>query len=196
MAIACMTIFFHAGADELAARYQAAADRPCGYLTRVGERWIFTEATATETADWERQLELAAAMTDEGVVGISVLLVGAHWALAVARDGRAGPMAVCVPDNEEQARALPRQLSAVEQALVELFPDEIDAERVDELFGAVLEGATPIDEAVTEILGMLGCSAEWPRWSWYETIPEQLFIDPDLAERVVPIGDACQLWEE
>jgi len=191
-----MTIFFHTDAAELTTRYEANAENPCGYLTRLNGEWLFTDALATETADWARQLELATVMTDEEVIGLSVFMVGNLWALGVSFDGRPGPVAAYVPDNADQMRELPERLLTLENALTDLFPDDADPEEIDELFGAVLEGALPIEDAVSSILAMLGVSPEWPRWSWYETIPEQLFIDPDLADRVVPVGEACQFWEE
>lgn len=78
----------------------------------------------------------------------------------------------------------------------EIFHDDIDRSRLDELFGALLEGAVSPEEAINELLLMLEVSADWLRWSWYETIPEQLFIDPDLAARVIPLGAAKALQEE
>lgn len=191
-----MTIFFHSDAGELAARYEEHAENPCAYLTRVNDEWIFTDSLATETADWARQFELATAMTEDEVTGISVFMVGDLWALGVSYDGRRGPVAAFVPDNAAQMRELPQRLLAVENALAELFPDAVDPDRIDALFGAVLEGVLPFEEAVTSIFEMLGVLAEWLRWSWFEAIPEQLFIDPDLADRVVPVGEACGFWEE
>jgi hypothetical protein len=93
-------------------------------------------------------------------------------------------------------RELPGRLLAVESVLTDLFPDDADPAAIDELFGAVLEGVLPFDEAVSSIFDMLGVPPEWLRWSWFETIPQQLFIDPDLADRVVPVGEACHFWEE
>jgi len=196
MSIACTTIFFHTNAVELITRYEEHAENPCGYLTRLNDQWVFVDALATETADWARQQELATAMTEDEVIGISVFMVGNLWALGMAFDGRLGPVAAYVPENADQMRELPERLLAVERALTDLFPGQIEAETIDALFGAVLEGAQPFEDAVTEILEMLGVSPEWIRWAWYETIPEQLFIDPDLAGRVTPIGEACQFWEE
>ncbi|MDO8704709.1 MAG: hypothetical protein Q7J84_07130, partial [Sulfuricaulis sp.] len=66
-----MTIFFHTDAEELTTRYEANAEHPCGYLTRMDGQWILVDAQATETADWARQLDLAAAMTADDTTGIS-----------------------------------------------------------------------------------------------------------------------------
>jgi len=191
-----MTIFFHTDAEELTARYEANAESPCAYLTRVNSEWIFTDGPATETADWARQFELATVMSEDEVIGISVFMVGELWALGVAYDGKRGPVAALVPDNADQMRELPMRLLAVERALTELFPDDADAEKLDVIFGALLDGALPFDEAVSSVFEMLGVPSEWSRWSWFETIPEQLFIDPDLSDRVVPVGEACHFWEE
>ncbi len=192
----CTTIFFHTSGADLTERYLANTEQACGYLTRVGEAWVFVDAAATETADWVRQLDLATVMTDDTGIAISVLLVGEHWALGVAHDGRMGPVAVYLPDDPDVLKQLPQRLLAIESLLVDLFTDDVEAEQVDTLFGAVLEGVLPPEEAISEILAMLGCPPEWVRWSWYETIPEQLFLDPDLASRVTPLGEASLFWEE
>jgi len=196
MSIACMTIFFHTDGPELISRYEATAENPSAYFTRVNGEWIFTDELATETADWARQQELAMVMTEEEVIGISVFMVGNLWALGVAFDGRQAPVAAYVPDNADQMRELPGRLLGIESALADLFPDNADPQVIDELFGAVLEGALPFEEAVSSIFDMLGVPPEWLRWSWFETIPQQLFIDPDLSDRVVPVGEASLLWEE
>jgi hypothetical protein len=196
MPIACATIFFHTDIGELTARYEANTENPCGYLTRVNGLWIFVDAQATETADWARQMELATLMTDEGEIGISVFLVNELWALGISFDGKLGPVAAYVPDDETQMRQLPQRLLAIESVLDDLFPEEAVPEQIDELFGATLEGAKPFEDMIDELLEMLGVPPEWQRWGWYEMIPEQLFIDPDLTDRVFPIGDACQFWEE
>lgn len=196
MAIACTTIFFHTDAEELAERYLANTDNPCAYLTCVNGAWVFVEELASETADWARQMNLALAMSEEEAIAFSVFLVGNLWALGLAFDGRQGPVAAYVPDDPTRISQLPQQLLAIEQALDDLFPDDVDPEQIDVLFGAVLDGAMPMDDAITEILEKLGCPPDWQRWSWFETVPEQLFIDPDLADRVVPVGEACHFWEE
>ncbi len=54
----------------------------------------------------------------------------------------------------------------------------------------------PVEEAVTQLLAMLDCPPSWLRWSWYETIPQQIFTDPDLLKSVTPLGEAKQFWEE
>jgi len=195
MSIACTTIFFHTALEKLTACYTAQVEHPCAYLTRVDDVWVFTEAQATETADWARQLALARAMSEDEAIAISVFIVGAHWALGMAFDGRQGPVATYLPDDETQMQQLPQQLLAIEQALDDLFPDDADPERIDALFGAVLDGAMPFEEAAVEMLQMIGCPPDWQRWSWFETVPEQLFIDPDLSDRVAPIGESRLFWE-
>jgi len=196
MSIACTTIFFHTDAEDLIARYEANTEKPCAYLTRVNECWVFVDALATETADWARQLELATVMTEDEVIGLSVFIVGEHWAIGLTYDGRLGPVAAYLPDVATQMRLLPQRLLSIEKALDDLFPDQADPERIDAFFGAVLEGALSIDEAMTEILGLLGCPGDWLRWSWFETVPDQLFIDPDITDRVVPVGETRHFWEE
>lgn len=196
MPIACATIFFHTDAAELTARYEANTENPCGYLTRLNGNYIFVDAQATETADWARQIELATVMTDEGEIGISIFMVNELWGLGISFEGKLGPVAAYVPDDETQMDQLPQKLLALESVLDDLFPDDADPMRIDELFGSVLDGALPFEEAAAELLEMLGVPPEWPRWAWFEMIPEQLFIDPDLTDHVLPIGDACQFWEE
>ena len=142
------------------------------------------------------RLELAILLSEDEGIAFSVLLVGEHWALALAYNGQRGPTAVFAPDARKLIEQVPRQLLALEKALVELFPTEIDADELDALFGEMLEGVTPVEEAVTQLLAMLGCPPSWLRWSWYETIPEQIFTDPDLLKLVTPLGEAKQFWEE
>ena len=135
-------------------------------------------------------------MSDDGATAISILLVDQHWALTVAHDNRPGPVAVSIPDEPATLQALPLRLMEIESLLTSIFPDDINGEDVDRLFGELLEGVAQFDDVISEILAMLGVAQDWPRWSWYETIPEQLFLDPDLADRVTPLGDAKGLWEE
>ena len=195
-AYACTTLFFHTSAEDLTTRYEANAEPANGYLARLDTAWMLTDAVATETAHWSRQIELAVALSEDGVVAITIVLVGDYWALALAHDGQPGPVAVFIPDNPPLLRQLPEQLLAIERSLHDLFPGLIDAETVDVLFGALLDGGMPPEDVFTEVLAMLGCPPDWIRWAWYETIPQQLFIDPDLAERVVPLGEAKELWGE
>lgn len=195
MTLACTTIFFHAAADELAALYETATEQQDGYLTQVGETWVFTDALATATADWVRQLELATAMSQDDVAALTVLIVGDAWTMSVAFDGQRGPVAVFAPGEERQPERLPHELLALERTLTDLFPDDIEAEGLDALFGAVLDGALPMEQVVDAIMTMLHVPEEWTRWSWYDLIPEQLFVDPDLADRVKPLGEAKAFWE-
>lgn len=195
-ACACGTIFFWGDPEALAQEYEAEAEPANGYLTAVGAGWLLADATASETADWERQLTLAAVMSDENQLAISVFLAGGCWVLALTVGGQPGPKAVCIPEDTRVMQQLPLELMAFEQALVDRFPDRVEADELDAVFGAVLEGAIAPDEMLTSVLQMLGCTADWQRWSWYETIPQELFLDPDLTDRVIPLGTARQLWEE
>jgi hypothetical protein len=193
---ACCTIFFGASREELIAHYEEQEDGANGYLTRLADCWIFVDAEATETGNWGRQTNLAQSMSRDDVVALSLFLVGQHWGLALANDGQAGPVAVAIPDDDDVMELLPHYLMAVERVLVAWFPEQADQSYLDELFGALLEGATPVEEVFSQILAMLGCPSDWMRWSWFETIPQQLFTDPDLVSRVTPLGEAAALWEE
>lgn len=192
----CGTFFFRATPETLAERYEAAADPANGYLTRLNGSSLLVDAQATETADWSRQTRLAAAMTDEDEAALSVFIVGESWALALAQGGAPGPVAVYTVGDPDVLDTLPFSLRALEEGLTAQFPRSIHPDAVDYLFGALLEGVIPAEEVVSAILQMLGCAPDWLRWGWYETIPEQLLLDPDLAERVTPLGDARDLWEE
>ncbi|MHB9134018.1 MAG: hypothetical protein ACYDBB_23360 [Armatimonadota bacterium] len=193
---ACCSIIFNVPADELIARYEANAEPANGYLTRLDDSWVMVDAFASETADWGRQSLLAAEMTGEDGVAISILMTGQYWALGLAHAGKPGTMAVYLPGNEDVLDKLPFKLMEFEQGLVALFPDALDADELDRIFGAVIEMALPIDDAVDAILAMLGCAPDWLRWSWYDAIPHQLFMDPDFIGRVRPMGEAKDLWSE
>jgi len=193
---ACATFFFRATPEELAQRYEENAEPANGYLIRLSDFYLLVDATATETADWGRQAQLAALLSENEVIALSVLLVGDHWGLAVAYDGQPGPAALFIPKDEKLLTQLPHKLLAIEKALVDLFPGEIDADEVDAIFGAMIDGAMPVEDAITEILVMLDCPTNWLRWSWYETIPQQIFTDPDLQRMIIPLGEARQFWEE
>jgi len=193
---ACATVFFHAHRDDLIARYHEHADPADGYLTQVGETYVMVDAPAAEIADWARQVRLGLEMSGEGVIALTVVLLGQYWALALSHDEQPGPAAVCIPNEPDMNTQLPRQLFEIERTLVEWLPFDADADEIDTIFGAMLEEALPVEEAFSELLAMLGCPPEWIRWSWYETIPQQLFIDPDLASRVTPLGAAKAFWEE
>ena len=190
------TLFFHTSVEEIAVRYEEIATPANGYLTRLDGNCLLVDAAVTETADWARQIHLATQLCVDEVIALSIFIVGDLWALALARDGQPGPVAAFTPDNAKTLELLPNQLLTIERTLVDLFPDRVDAGRIDELFGAMIDGAVTPEEGIGEILDMLGCTPDWQRWSWYETIPEQLFLDPDLTHRVTPLGDARELWDE
>ncbi|HEX2949098.1 MAG TPA: hypothetical protein VHV83_05965 [Armatimonadota bacterium] len=197
MANICSTIFFNADPTEISTQYEAIADPANGYLTRLHDDCVvLVDAAASETADWSRQTQLAALLSANEVIAISVFVVGELWALALAFDGQAGPVAAFTPDNPKAMEELPHKLLAIEQQLDNIFPDGVDTEELDRLFGSMLEGYITPEEGITELFDQLGCPPDWPRWSWYETIPEQLFLDPDLANRVIPLGETRELWEE
>jgi hypothetical protein len=190
------TLFINASAEEIAERYEEIAIPANGYLTRLNGYCLLVDATAAETADWQRQIQLSTQVSGDQVIAVSIFMVGDLWALALAHDGQPGPVAAFTPDNAKSLEALPAQLLAVERMLGDLFADRVDIARIDELFGGMIEGALSSEEVMDEILDMLGCPPDWQRWSWYETIPEQLFLDPDLSPRVMPLGDARALWDE
>lgn len=197
-ACACSTIFFghyRVDPEAIIAQYEETVEPANGYLTRLNHECVLVDATASELADWSRQIDLAAALTSEDVFALSVFLVGDLWALGVARNGKTGPVAAFTPDSPKTLEQIPHKLLAIEQQLIELFPDA-DGEEIDRVLGMLLDGMTSPDDAFSELLDLLGCPADWLRWSWYETIPEQLFLDPDLAHRVTPLGAARALWEE
>jgi hypothetical protein len=194
--LACCTAFLNTDPEHLIEQYEALADPPCGYLTRVGALWLLTDVQATETADWGRQLRLGTEITENGCASISVFCVGDRWGIAVAVDGVEGPIAVYEPDDAGLMADLPRRLLGVERTLAALSGGAVNAAEVDRLFGALLEGVLPFDEVVEGVLLMLGCHTDWLRWAWADTIPQQLFLDPDLADRVLLLGDAKGLWEE
>jgi hypothetical protein len=194
---ACSTFFHDVAPEELRRVYEADAEPANGYLVDLHEGWWgLVDAMASETVDWGRQLELASLLTGDDGTAVSVFLVGEHWAMAFTHGGARGPVAVYMPEDRKVLERLPHELLALEGVLAEYFPDDVDADAVDALFGAVLEGATPIEDVFTEICDMLRIAPDWLRWSWYETIPEQLFTDPDLAPRVLPLGAVKELWEE
>jgi hypothetical protein len=196
---ACSTLFFAVNSldpVELAARYEALADPANGYLTQLNCAYVFVDAQASETADWSRQIELAGLMATEDALALSIFMAGDLWALALTRAGHPATVAAYTPDNPKTFELLPHKLLALERQLGELFPAQLDVPGVDALFGAILDGAMSAEEGVTALLDMLGCSPDWLRWSWYETIPDQLFLDPDLSPRVTPLGEARNFWEE
>ena len=192
----CCTLFAHCFADELAENYEALAEPANGYLIRLNQWTMLDDAEATETADWSRQIELATMLTCEDGVAVSIFVVGEGWAIAVSLGGQPGPIAAFAPDEHKAVEQLPFKLLAVENALMTAFPDDVDAERVDAIFGAMIDQVMTAEEGMTEIVEMLGCPSDWSRWGWYETIPEQLFTDPDLAHKVRPLGEAKHFWEE
>ncbi|MHB9023401.1 MAG: hypothetical protein ACYC7E_04390 [Armatimonadota bacterium] len=195
-ACACSTLFQRIAPEELIERYEENADPANGYLTQVGDWWELVDAQASEMADWSRQTQLAADLAEEDTLAISVFLAGDSWALALATAGKQGPVAVFTPDDTDVLERLPHQLLAIENNLEQWLPGDIDAEKIDAIFGAILEGALPADEGLDELLILLGCSPDWLRWSWYEAIPLQLITDPDFVGRVQPLGEAKALWEE
>lgn len=190
------SIFFYISPEELAARYEAIAEPADGYITELQQKLMLVDATACGLADWVRQVELAVMLSAGDKLAFSIFFVGDHWALAMARDGKPGPVAAYTPDNPKTMEELPYNLLALEDALDENFHDDINREELDILFGALLEGALPAEEVINELLLMLEIPADWLRWCWYETIPEQLFLDPDLTNRVTALGNAKALWEE
>ena len=197
MTCVCSTIFFNkANPEELVALYEAIAEPVNGYLTILDGMAVLVDALASETANWARQHDLAAALSADDAIALSVFIVGDLWALALARDGQPGPVAAFTPDSSKVLEQLPHKLLGIERQLDDLFPDVTDLEKVDAIFGAMLDGATPAEDGISELLDMLGCPPDWLRWSWYETIPEQLFLDPDLADHVIPLGEARAFWEE
>lgn len=196
MAHICCTLFDRCLPDELTAHYEAYAEPANGYLIRLQHWSLLVDAVATETANWVRQCELSAEMTCEDGVAVSLFLVDRYWAIAVAAGGKRRAFAAYMPDDPKLFERLPNELHKVEQALALYFPDDIDIVRVDELFGAIIDNGITVEDGFLALTDLLGISPEWLRWSWYETIPEQLFTDPDLAPRVKALGDAKQLWEE
>lgn len=190
------SIFFHISPEELAERYQLIAEPADGYITELQQQAILVDSATCALADWVRQVGLAVQLSANDKLALSIFIVDKHWALALARDGKAGPVAAYTPDNPKTLEELPYKLLALEDALHEIFHDDINREKLDALFGALLEGALPAEDVIHELLLMLEVPADWLRWSWYETIPEQLFLDPDFSNRVTPLGDARALWEE
>jgi hypothetical protein len=181
---------------DLRDHYETIAEPANGYLTQLQDACVLVDAVASETADWARQTHLATLLSLDNTVALSVFIIGDLWAIALSYDGKAGPVAAFTPDNSKAIDQLPHVLFALEKQLVDLFPDRVDAEAIDQIFGAMLEGAVSAEDGIVELLDMLGCPPDWLRWSWYETIPEQLFLDPDLTDRVAPLGEARTLWEE
>ncbi len=55
---ACATVFFQSIPEDLIARYEQSAEPANGYLVKLGdpEPLLLVDATATETADWVREL--------------------------------------------------------------------------------------------------------------------------------------------
>lgn len=195
-AYACATFFFGASPGNLVEGYEELVEPANGYLTNLESCWALTDAIASETGDWVRQTELAVMLTSEDEVALSIFLVGEHWAMAVAANGQPGPVVAFAADDPDLEQYLPQRLLNIEKALDVLFPELIDAEEVDALFGALIDQAVHPDEVFSSILAMLGVAADWQRWCWYETIPEQLILDPDFSDRVIPLGHAKDLWEE
>lgn len=193
---ACCTIFFGMSREDVVLAYEGCAEPADGYLAQMGDAWLLTDAAITETVDWGQQAELAARMTGEEGMAISLFLSDEIWGLALARAGQPGPTAAFMPEEADICDLLPQRLLRIEQLLTEWFPDDADAEELDRLFGALIEGAVPPDEAFTDLVEMLGCPPDWLRWSWYESIPHQLLLDADLHDRVMPLGAAREFWEE
>jgi hypothetical protein len=192
----CCSVFFGESAGHLCDEYVAVAEPANAYLTRVGVGLILTDAVATETADWGRQLRLGTELTTAGGVSFSVFAAGDRWGMAIATDGVEGPVAVFEPDEPAVMAELPMRLMGLEKSLAALSPEHVNDAELDRVFGALFEGVMTVDEVADIVLTMLGCSSDWPRWAWAETVPEQLFLDPDLTDRVTPLGDATGLWEE
>lgn len=193
---ACCTAFYVVSPEVLAERYTTGIDPPNGYLTQAGAWWLLVDGTAAETGNWGRQRDIGTVLSTEEGVALSVFITDEEWAVALAVNGEPGPSAVYLPDNDELLARAPYSLMALEQALGLLFPDYMIIDEVDALFGALLEGATPPETVFTELFTMLGVSPDWLCWAWFESIPDQLFTDPDLSDRVIPLGEARELWEE
>ncbi len=194
--VACCTAFYVREPDVLAERYTLGIAPPNGYLVQAGTWWLLVDGTAAETGNWGRQRDIATVLSAEEGVALSVFITDAEWAIALAVNGEPGPTAVYLPDNAELIARAPFSLMALEQALGLLFPDLADMDRIDALFGALLEDAEPPETVFSELYIMLGVAEDWLRWAWFEAIPDQLFTDPDFADRVIPLGEARTLWEE
>ncbi len=193
---ACCTALYIVSPEVLIERYLHGIEPPNGYLTQCGTWWLLVDGTATETGDWGRQRDIGTALSTEEGVAISVFLADMEWAISLSVNGEPGPGVVYMPDNAELIARSPYSLMALEQALGLLFPDLVDLDEVDYLFGALLEDALAPEVVSTELFTMLGLTPDWLRWAWFETIPDQLFTDPDLSDRVIPLGEARELWDE
>ena len=153
---ACCTLFisdYGSNPTEIAAHYEAIAEPANGYLIRLQHEVMLVDATAAETADWARQIELATALADENTVALSIFLVGDLWALALAHNERPGPVAAFTPDNTKVLEQLPHSLLAIERQLIDFFPDRVDEEAIDQIFGAMLERAISPGDGISEVAG-------------------------------------------
>lgn len=195
-AFACCSLFAVVSPELLAERYEHGIEPPNGYLTQMEGWWLLVDGTASETGNWARQRDIGIALSAEEGIAISVFITDQEWALSLAVNGEPGPTAIYLPDNEELIARVPFTLMALETAFSLLYPDRVDVDEVDALFGALLEDALPPETVFTTLFAMLGIPEDWLRWAWFESIPEQLFMDPDLAARTIPLGAAKELWEE
>jgi hypothetical protein len=193
---ACCTFFYITSPEILVERYLQGIEPANGYLTQAGTWWQLVDGTAAETGNWARQRDIGTALSTEEGVALSVFIADEEWAISLSVNGEPGPSAVYLPDNAELLSRVPYSLMALEQALGLLFPDYVDLDTVDALLGALLEGALPPETAFTELFTMLGIPEDWLRWALFEAIPDQLILDPDLSDRVLPLGAAHDLWEE
>ena len=195
-AFACCSLFSVVSPELLAERYEQGIEPPNGYLTQLDGWWLLVDGTACETGNWARQRDIGIALSADEGIAVSVFIADEEWALSLAVNGEPGPTTIYLPDNDELLARAPYTLMALETAFSLLYPDRMDVDEVDALFGALLEGASPPEVVFTALFAMLGIPEDWQRWAWFESIPEQLFTDPDLADRVIPLGEAKQLWEE
>lgn len=193
---ACCTFFSVRSSETLGERYEVGIEPADGYLTSLDGWLVLVDATATATGNWARQRDIGIVLSEDEGVAISVFITGEEWALSLAVNGEPGPTAIYTPQNDELIARVPFSLMAIEQAFGLLYPDRVDIDEIDAVFGALLDDALLPEDAFDAILTMLGVTNDWQRWCWYETIPEQLFTDPDLADRVTPLGEARALWEE
>jgi hypothetical protein len=185
----CATYFLYCHPEELSSTYLEAIDTPAGYLVSSGNGMIFTDAVITETANWHRQTELAGEMAGDSGLALSYFAVGNTWGISLHYAGKQLSTAYDY-DNPKMQEKITGTLIEIETELIIAFPTKIDSDELDAMLGGLLSGVISSDDVFNYLLLAIGASPDWIRWSWYEAVAENLNIDPDLEERVAPLGNA------
>ncbi len=185
----CATFFLYCNPEDLTNGYLEAIDTPAGYLVSSGNGYIFTDSVITETANWHRQTELAGEFAADNGLALSYFAVGNTWGISLHSGGKQLSTAYDY-ENPKMQEKITGTLIDIENELINAFPAKIDSDELDAMLGGLLSGVVGPDDAFNYLLLAIGASPDWIRWSWYEAVADNLNIDPDLEDRVAPLGNA------